>query len=44
VNGDLPTAMRERLPGLDQGVTALIEDVYQRGLNEDVMVIVSGEF
>lgn len=44
VNGDLPTAMRERLPGLDQGVTALIEDIYQRGLDQDVLVIVTGEF
>ena len=44
VNVDLPTAMRERLPGLDQGVTALIEDIYQRGLDEEVLVIVTGEF
>lgn len=44
VNGDLPTAMRERLPGVDQGVSALIEDIYERGLDEDVMVIVTGEF
>ena len=44
VNGDLPTAMRERLPGLDQAVTALIEDIYQRGLDEEVLVIVTGEF
>ncbi len=44
VNGDLPTAMRERLPGVDRAVTALIEDVYQRGLDQDVLVIVTGEF
>ncbi|MEY4176721.1 MAG: hypothetical protein RLY70_295 [Planctomycetota bacterium] len=44
VNGDLPTAMRERLPGVDQAVTALIEDVYQRGLDQDVLIIVCGEF
>jgi hypothetical protein len=44
VNGDLPTAMRQRLPRFDRVVTALIEDVYQRGLDEDVMVIVTGEF
>lgn len=44
VNGDLPTAMRERLPGLDQAVTALIEDVYQRGLDQDVLIVVTGEF
>ncbi len=44
VNGDLPTAMRQRLPGFDQAVTALIEDVYDRGLDEDVMIVVTGEF
>ncbi len=44
VNCDLPTAMRERMPGFDQGVTALIEDIYQRGLNEKTMIVVTGEF
>jgi hypothetical protein len=44
VNGDLPTAMRQRLPGYDKAVTALIEDVYARGLDEDVLIIVTGEF
>jgi hypothetical protein len=44
VNGDLPTAMRQRLPRFDRVVTALIEDVYQRGLDEDVMIVVTGEF
>ena len=29
---------------LDQGVTALIEDLYQRGLEKDVSVVVWGEF
>lgn len=44
VNGDLPSAMRQRLPRFDRVVTALIEDVYNRGLDEDVMIIVTGEF
>jgi hypothetical protein len=44
VNGDLPSAMRERLPGFDQGVTALIEDIHERGLNEKTLVVVTGEF
>jgi len=44
VNGDLPTAMRERLPGYDQAVTALIEDVFERGLDQQVMILVMGEF
>ena len=32
------------LPLLDQGVTALVEDLHQRGLDKDVSVIVWGEF
>jgi len=35
---------RSNLPDLDQGVTALVEDLHQRGLDEDVTVIVWGEF
>jgi hypothetical protein len=35
---------RENLPPLDQGVTALVEDLHQRGLDKDVTVIVWGEF
>ncbi len=44
VNGDLPTAMRQRLPRFDRVVSSLIEDVYQRGLDQDVMIVVTGEF
>ncbi|HIG31301.1 MAG TPA: DUF1501 domain-containing protein [Verrucomicrobiales bacterium] len=35
---------REDMPMLDQGVSALIEDLYHRGLEKDVSVIVWGEF
>ena len=35
---------REDLPMLDQGVTALVEDLHQRGLDKDVSVVVWGEF
>ncbi len=35
---------RGHLPMLDQGVSALIEDLQQRGMSEDVSVIVWGEF
>src|SRR5678815_2031711 len=37
-------ALRQDLPMLDQGVSALVEDIYQRGLDKDVSVIVWGEF
>jgi hypothetical protein len=35
---------RDHLPMLDRGLTALIEDLYQRGLDRDVSVVVWGEF
>jgi hypothetical protein len=35
---------RADLPLLDQGVSALIEDLHQRGLDKDVSVVVWGEF
>ncbi|MFO0803370.1 MAG: DUF1501 domain-containing protein [Gemmataceae bacterium] len=35
---------REHLPVLDQGLTALMEDLEDRGLSDDVSVVVWGEF
>ncbi|MCA9047281.1 MAG: DUF1501 domain-containing protein [Planctomycetaceae bacterium] len=35
---------REELPIFDQGLTALIEDLHERGLQDDVTVVVWGEF
>src|SRR6059036_2397936 len=35
---------RNDLPLLDQGVSALVQDLHQRGLDKDVSVIVWGEF
>ncbi|HWE39998.1 MAG TPA: DUF1501 domain-containing protein [Isosphaeraceae bacterium] len=35
---------RERLPKLDMALSALIDDLYARGLHEDVSVVVWGEF
>ena len=35
---------KEDLPMLDQGLTALIEDIHDRGLDKDISVVVWGEF
>ncbi len=40
----LDYAQRERLPQMDQALTALVSDLYDRGLNERVLVIACGEF
>jgi uncharacterized protein (DUF1501 family) len=43
-HGDNFGALRQDLPLLDQGVSALLNDLYARGLEKDVSVIVWGEF
>ena len=44
INGDLYYDLGVRMPHFDRAVAALIEDIYERGLDKKVMVIVSGEF
>lgn len=44
VNADCFKAMQQRAPIFDQAVSALIEDVHQRGLDKKVLIIVTGEF
>ena len=44
VNCDLWVDARHRLPVYDRAVTALIEDLHQRGLTEKVLLVVTGEF
>ena len=43
-HGDNFGALRQDLPLLDQGLSALIEDLHHRGLDQDVSVVVWGEF
>jgi uncharacterized protein (DUF1501 family) len=44
VNHHVFDALKYRAPFFDQAVSALIEDVYQRGLDKRVLVVVTGEF
>jgi hypothetical protein len=44
VNHNVFEALRYRAGAFDQAVSALIEDVYARGLHKRVLVVVSGEF
>lgn len=44
VNHHVFDALRFRAEAYDQAVTALIEDIYSRGLDERVLVVVTGEF
>ncbi|NDA68208.1 MAG: DUF1501 domain-containing protein [Verrucomicrobia bacterium] len=43
-HGRIYDALRQDCPLLDQGFSALIEDLHQRGLDKDVTVILWGEF
>jgi hypothetical protein len=36
--------LRGQLPLFDRGISALVEDIHQRGLDRDVLIVVWGEF
>ncbi len=42
--GHFANFMRVRLPYLDQALSALIEDIYERGLDKQILVVAVGEF
>lgn len=44
VNHHVFDAMKSRAPQFDQAVATLIEEIFERGLDQKVMVIVTGEF
>jgi len=44
VNHHVFDALRFRADAYDQAITALIEDIYERGLDKRVLVVVTGEF
>lgn len=44
VNCEMFDDARWRMPCYDQALTALIEDLYDRGLDKDVLLIATGEF
>ena len=44
VNHNIFEGLKHRCPFYDQAVAALIEDIFERGLDQRVMVVVTGEF
>jgi uncharacterized protein (DUF1501 family) len=44
VNHHVFDAMKKRAPYFDQAVSALVEDLHQRGLDKHVLLIVGGDF
>ena len=44
MHGDIKNAMNNLGPRVDQAVAALVEDLDQRGMSNDVLLVISGEF
>ncbi|MEQ8785282.1 MAG: DUF1501 domain-containing protein [Pirellulaceae bacterium] len=44
MHGQIERSMKSRGPVVDQAVSALVEDLAQRGMSDDVLVVVTGEF
>ena len=44
MHGQIANALRNRVPQLDQAVTAFIRDTVERGLDRNILLVISGEF
>src|SRR2546423_12169127 len=44
MHGQIQTAMKRVGPVVDNAVSAFVEDLHARGLNNDVLLVVTGEF
>lgn len=44
MHGNIENAMKQRSPQLDTAVSAFVNDIYERGLSEKILLVISGEF
>jgi hypothetical protein len=44
MHGDIANSMKGLAPAMDQAVAAFVEDVYQRGLEQNILLVITGEF
>lgn len=44
MHGKIKEAITGRAPQMDQGVAALVEDISQRGMDKNILLVISGEF
>src|SRR5207237_9155797 len=44
MHGEIAKSMRGTAPQLDHAVAALVEDLANRGLDQEVLLVISGEF
>ena len=43
-HGNIKKALEGRVPPLDKALAAFVQDIYQSGLSEKVLLVVTGEF
>ncbi|MCA9267385.1 MAG: DUF1501 domain-containing protein, partial [Planctomycetales bacterium] len=44
MHGNIAKSLTSRAPQLDQGVAALLEDLHDRGMEKNVLLVITGEF
>lgn len=44
MHGNIARSITQRAPAMDQAVSAFVEDIYQRGLDKRILLVISGEF
>lgn len=44
MHGQIKRSMERRSPQLDQAVSAFVQDTYDRGLSEKILLVITGEF
>src|SRR5262249_15147713 len=44
MHGQIAQSMRNLAPALDRAVSAFVQDVHQRGLERDILLVITGEF
>jgi len=44
MHGNIVNGLRQRAPQLDHAVAAFVKDVYDRSLNENILLVITGEF
>jgi uncharacterized protein (DUF1501 family) len=44
MHGNISQALKGRVPPIDKALSAFINDIYTKGMNKDVLLVVTGEF
>jgi len=44
MHGNIAQSMRQTAPALDHAVSAFVSDINQRGLQDDILLVITGEF